>query len=1097
MPNSHEFIVDVNRLLAKLDESGDFNTGIEVANQVVRLLGTHDTKEADLVVDEQVLQLPNAERYDRWFHSHPWMGGERAAFELTDAKDIPIQAKFYWLQKRSRQFIAGSVHFTENWEDADYTRNDNFKVGIDFFLTPNGRSLIVALSNRGNIRVVELQHKLNNTQVEIFTKWRDAIQISSTEALHTTLWESFKLQSVNKDFYTGVANSFTELLQHLKSIGRDEEDAKLFASRLLGRLLFVWFLRKKDIIDESLGYFEASNDSATNYYKRSLERLFFNTLNTPIDDRDEFKKEFQKSLFPESDNEPQAKLFQVDNKTPYLNGGLFEPHDNDWYKDSSLTFPEGFFTNLYNHFDQFNFTTDESSPEYEQVAIDPEMLGRVFESLLATQVDETGQQARKAKGAFYTPREIVSYMCRESLRNYLYATKQDDERYKKAVDELLDRSDHEWAGAGTNSRRDAVPKEYRTVIVDALDTVTVLDPACGSGAFPMGMLQLLIKTYERLEGRFDPYKTKLQIVQNNIFGVDIEPMAVEISRLRAWLSLIVDEEDSSKVDALPNLDFKFITANSLIKPDKQFGLGEDKKARARDSIVKIIREYFKATDKATKSNLKAQFNKQYAVLAQKTLFGDESKAQQQIATYMPFDTHNVSSFFDPSLMFGKYSNDKFDIVIGNPPYIQLQKNGGELANIYQAEAYKTFTRTGDIYSLFYERGLELTKKSTGLLCYITSNKWMKAGYGEKTRYYFTQQNPIVLIDFGGFKVFESATVDTSILLIQNTANKRQLLASHFKNDYRKEQSIEEYFKANSSKMTELSSSTWFIGNNAELALKSKIHGMGTPLKNWGLRIYRGVLTGCNEAFIIDEATKNRLIAKEPKSQNIIKPLLRGRDLKRYGFSSDRYILATGYDMDIKSLYPAVYEYIKVVGDKIKADPKNKSKGVYDRSDQGKDWWNLRACDYYDEFQHEKIMWPETMRVHRGGDPNFPRFNLKPTNTYIDKTVFMMDYPRPLFFLGLINSKLGWKIIDNYVDRLDKGGYMMQKAMVENLPIPNPEDLPNKTIQQIEQYVQQAISRRKTDASADISDIEARINNLVYELYNLNPEEILLVESSGS
>lgn len=599
MPNSHEFIVDVNRLLAKLDESGDLNTGIEVANQVVRLLGTHDTEEADLVVDEHVLQLPNAERYDRWFHNHPWMGGERAAFELTDAKDIPIQAKFYWLQKRSRQFIAGSVHFTENWEDADYTHNDNFKVGIDFFLAPNGRSLIVALSNRGNIRVVELQHKLNNTQVDIFTKWRDAIQISSTEALHTTLWESFKLQSVNKDFYTGVANSFTELLQHLKSIGRDEEDAKLFASRLLGRLLFVWFLRKKDIIDESLGYFDASSDSATNYYKRSLERLFFNTLNTPIDDRDEFKKELQKSLFPESDNEPQAKLFQVDNKTPYLNGGLFEPHDNDWYKDSSLTFPEGFFTNLYNHFDQFNFTTDESSPEYEQVAIDPEMLGRVFESLLATQVDETGQQARKAKGAFYTPREIVSYMCRESLRNYLYGAKENDERYKKAVNELLDRSDHEWAGAGTNSRRDAVPKEYRTVIVDALDTVTVLDPACGSGAFPMGMLQLLIKTYERLEGRFDPYKTKLQIVQNNIFGVDIEPMAVEISRLRAWLSLIVDEDDSRDVAPLPNLDFKFVCANSLIPLDEsKADLFNDPELHKQ--LAEIRQTYFNARKPHTK-----------------------------------------------------------------------------------------------------------------------------------------------------------------------------------------------------------------------------------------------------------------------------------------------------------------------------------------------------------------------------------------------------------------------------------------------------------------------------------------------------------------
>ena len=200
-------------------------------------------------------------------------------------------------------------------------------------------------------------------------------------------------------------------------------------------------------------------------------------------------KKHQQQLINLPSEEQQSSLFKTDQKTPYLNGGLFEPHENDWFKDDNLTLPEGFFVNLYSHFEEFNFTTDESSPEYEQIAIDPEMLGRVFESLLATQIDETGQQARKAKGAFYTPREIVSYMCKESLRNYLYGINSEDERYTKAIDDLLDTSDREWAGAGTNSKRDSVPKEYRTQIISALDDVKVLDPACGSGAFPMGMLR--------------------------------------------------------------------------------------------------------------------------------------------------------------------------------------------------------------------------------------------------------------------------------------------------------------------------------------------------------------------------------------------------------------------------------------------------------------------------------------------------------------------------------------------------------------------------------------------------------------------------------
>lgn len=821
MPNSHEFIVDVNQLLAKLDESGDLNTGIEVANQVVRLLGTHDTKEADLVVDEHVLQLPNAERYDRWFHNHPWMGGERAAFELTDAKDIPIQAKFYWLQKRSRQFIAGSVHFTENWEDADYTHNDNFKVGIDFFLTPNGRSVIVALSNRGNIRVVELQHKLNNTQVDIFTKWRDAIQISSTEALHTTLWESFKLQSVNKDFYTGVANSFTELLQHLKSIDRDEEDAKLFASRLLGRLLFVWFLRKKDIIDESLGYFDASSDNATNYYKRSLERLFFNTLNTPIDDRDEFKKELQKSLFPESDNEPQAKLFQVDNKTPYLNGGLFEPHDNDWYKDSSLTFPEGFFTNLYNHFDQFNFTTDESSPEYEQVAIDPEMLGRVFESLLATQVDETGQQARKAKGAFYTPREIVSYMCRESLRNYLYGAKEDDERYKKAVDELLDRSDHEWAGAGTNSRRDAVPKEYRTVIVDALDTVTVLDPACGSGAFPMGMLQLLIKTYERLEGRFDPYKTKLQIVQNNIFGADIEPMAVEISRLRAWLSLIVDEDDSRDVAPLPNLDFKFVCANSLIPlDDSKADLFNDPELHKQ--LAEIRQTYFNARKPHTK---KAAQQKYYKLAGSNTGLFDNLRTRQ-LKSFDPFINSHPAEFFDADQMFGIEKG--FDIVIGNPPYISALA-AKKILDKDTRESYKKIYVSAkgayDMYLLFFEQGLNLLTKF-GTLSYISPTKYVSAKYAESFREFLGIHFLDKIADFSNTRVFESAGVSTLVTFLKEDKSRKFVLTEKYESSNR---SVKVATHSPVESLSEFPENTWGHLLWGDYSLISKIYRNSVPL----------------------------------------------------------------------------------------------------------------------------------------------------------------------------------------------------------------------------------------------------------------------------
>lgn len=657
MPSNNTFASSVNELLGKLEDNPTIETGIELANQIVSLFGEVNTKSVEDVF-ESSLELPNAERYDSWFQPHPIFKSDRACFDLADAP--LLQAKFYWLKKRSRQILAGGVHFTPNYEDEEFTHNERYKVGLDFFLSPNGKSLQVVLSNRGNLRIVELSGRLNNTQKEIFEKWIGAGSLKSQEALHTTLWESFKLKSVNQKFYDGVSNSFTELLQHLKSIDKDEEEAKLFASRLLGRLLFCWFLRKKGIIDESVGYFNAHSADSTSYYKQSLERLFFLTLNTPVDERDELTKQHQKALFPELLVDDRPSLFKTDQKTPYLNGGLFEPHENDWYKDDSLTLPEGFFTNLYDHFEEFNFTTDESSPEYEQIAIDPEMLGRVFESLLATQIDDTGEQARKAKGAFYTPREIVGYMCRESLREYLCNELDGEDSARESINSLLDISDSEWAKARSNNVRDKI-KSHRANIIDALDKVTILDPACGSGAFPMGMLQLMLKTYERIENRFDPYATKLSVIQNNIFGVDIEPMAVEIARLRAWLSLVVDEGDSKDIAPLPNLDFKFVCANSLMPLD---GNGQASLLSDNDlheKLKELRNKYFNARKPESKKKLQADY---YKLINQKTLFDD--RRTKQLQSFNPFINLHPAEFFSADQMFGV--TEGFKIVIGNPPY---------------------------------------------------------------------------------------------------------------------------------------------------------------------------------------------------------------------------------------------------------------------------------------------------------------------------------------------------------------------------------------------------------------------------------------------
>lgn len=1078
MPNSHPFVSATNDLLEKLDAEASINTAIDLANEILRLLGHAETKSAEEVFESSI-ELPNAERYDSWFQPHPIFKSDRACFNLSEGN--LFQAKFYWLKKHSRQIIAGGVHFTPNFEDEDFTHNDRYKVGIDFFLSPNGKSLQVILSNRGNLRIVELNKRLNSTQVDIFAKWNGAGALSTQEAFHTTLWESFKLQSVNQKFYDGVSNSFTELIQHLKYIKKDEEEAKLFASRLLGRLLFCWFLRKKGIIDENIGYFDAEILSATSYYKKSLEQLFFLTLNTPVHERDALTKKHQNALFPELLEDAQSSLFKTDQKTPYLNGGLFEAHESDWYGDSSLTLPEGFFTKLYDHFEEFNFTTDESSPEYEQIAIDPEMLGRVFESLLATQVDETGQQARKAKGAFYTPREIVSYMCKETLRNYLYSSASNDEKVKESIDSILDISDSEWAKSKSNNLRDKV-KDYRSQIIDSLDSVTILDPACGSGAFPMGMLQLMVRTYERLENRFDPYQTKLTIIQNNIFGVDIEPMAIEIARLRAWLSLIVDEDDPRRVEPLPNLDFKFIAANTLIKPDRSFGLDESTQANTRSKMQTIIKKYFAETDKLEKKTLKADFVKLEAKMSQISMFG-VSNAQKQIQTFKPFDNQQIAEFFDAKLMFGFSKENPFDIVIGNPPYIQLQKKGGVLADMYSSEGYATFARTGDIYSLFYERGLELTKKESGLLGYITSNKWMRAGYGEKTRYYFAKKDPIVLIDFSGFKVFESATVDTNILIVRNSPNKKHLRASKFKSDFTHDQSIKTYFDEYSSILTDVSGSTWFIGDDEELELKNKIEEIGTPLRNWKININYGIKTGCNEAFIIDEVTKQRIVFEDSKSADLIKPLLRGRDLQRYKVDyKNMYILATDYDIDVKNDYPSVYSHLKTVGDKIvSGEIKSKGRGVFDREDRGKDWWNLRACAYYGDFKEEKIMWKEMSKE--------PAFILDTKEYYCNDTIRIMTGEHIHELLAVFNSKFfHFSFAKWYAGGgLGGSGIRFKGEFIKNFPVPLITDH-NQSI-----YTEMAELALSMDSNN--KSLTDTIDKLVYKLYKLSDSEISLIEEA--
>ena len=708
-----------------------------------------------------------------------------------------------------------------------------------------------------------------------------------------TIKDAFSVEKVNKEFYSYIAKFFYRLTGYkhpremiLPSVpDEDKKTYQEFAVRLIGRAIFCWFLKyKKSPIGESLIPEPILSSDAvrqnTQYYHSVLEKLFFEVLNTPPGERKD------------------SILINAD-RIPFLNGGLFEPHKDDFYPGKplyNLVIPDDWFEQFFEILEQYNFTIDENSTVDADVSVDPEMLGRIFENLLAEVNPETGETARKATGSYYTPRTIVDYMVDQSLKQYILTkTGIDEDTVTNLISyeiEDIDLSDKEKGS-----------------IISALDEIKIIDPACGSGAFPMGILHKMLLVLQKVDpdlsiwlrnhlGSIEPgvfrdkllerirkenweYVRKLLIIQNSIYGVDIQTIAVEISKLRFFLSLIVDEkiEDTKEnrgVEALPNLEFKFVAANSLVglppAINRQIGFGGgDELNQLKELRNNYLRSYGK-----DKKKIEDDFRLTHGKLIEHAIkWGGKDALALQLANWDPF-SNETCDWFDPDWMFG--ISDGFDVVIANPPYIQLQKEGGKLADMFQDCGYKTFERIGDIYALFYENGVNILRKG-GHLCFITSNKWMRAGYGECLRAFILTKNPLLLIDLGP-GVFDSATVDTSILIVQNAVNNTSLKGLSLSVEA-KGKDLMQFVNLTAVNLPKMTKDAWFIGSDAEQKLKEKVEKIGKPLKRWNLSINRGVTTGLNEAFIIDKATHDRLISEDHKNVEIMKPILRGSDIRRY------------------------------------------------------------------------------------------------------------------------------------------------------------------------------------------------------------------------
>jgi len=634
------------------------------------------------------------------------------------------------------------------------------------------------------------------------------------------LKERFSLEIVNKDFYTQIAILFTKLAGGERTIGRtqfdekgslylpstiDDKIKKEFSVRLIGRLVFCWFLKKKcsdkgtPLLPEELLSSKVVIQKS-DFYHNILEPLFFEILNTQIKER---KKEYQ---IP-----PWSQI-------SFLNGGLFANEYNDYYEIdqlgiskyiNTLKVPDSWLKELFEVFEIYNFTIDENTSVDVELSIEPEMLGRIFENLLAEINPETGNTARKATGSYYTPRPIVEYMVDESLKQYLFTKTNLDEN---KISSLLAYEEEETD----------LSESEKNIVLDALDVIKIIDPACGSGAFPMGILQKMLlilqkidpeskkwlnkkvsqientivreEFQKKIEAENWNYVHKLDIIQNSIYGVDIQPIAVDISKLRFFLSLIVDEKvDDSKenrgIDSLPNLEFKFVCANSLIGlPNTLVGSykkelqPQPKLFEAVDSITelkKLREEYLRCVGNEKKLIEKKFQEIQSEMFLNSLNWGGGDSQTVKLSQWNPFSSEPCE-WFDPEWMFG--IKDGFDIVIANPPY-------GNLLEKKQKEAMKSsyFHSTfSDISSTFIEESVNLLKNRGHLVFIITFAITFSKEFSKSRELIFNSFETALISSFDRdrCKIFKSMSQSVSIMRCfnKNSNNKKGIFSSRFFRD---------------------------------------------------------------------------------------------------------------------------------------------------------------------------------------------------------------------------------------------------------------------------------------------------------------------------
>ena len=893
-----------------------------------------------------------------------------------------------------------------------------------------------------------------------------------------------------------------------------------------------------------------------------LNNLFFSVLAKRLKER----------------NDRVAKLFS---NVPYLNSSLFEktPLEDSCLFISQLTddnLPLLSSTVIKNNNGQkltgelvaieyifeflnaYDFSSEgsEEIQEDNKQLINASVLGLIFEKI-------NGYK----DGSIFTPGFITMHMCRETIRRAVV------QKFNEAGSKIkgfkpLKSLDDVYETIGT-----FFTKEQANAIINSLK---ICDPAVGSGHFLVSTLNeiIAIKSYLKIlldrDGKtlrdyqvevendeiivtdddgglfeYNPrnkesqriqetlFHEKQTIIENCLFGVDINPNSVKICRLRLWIELLKNayykEPDFTELETLPNIDINIKCGNSLIS---RFSLDSDIKEalkrtnskwsissyrlavmtyrnaqskeekRAMEKLIDEIKSDFETevnrNDKRVKdlNKLKSEL----LALTSTQLFEYDTKQKkswtekvntlskkiQDIETVISEIKNNVifQNAFEWRFEFPEVLDDDgvfigFDAVIGNPPYLQLQSIK-EMSKWYEKMNYSTYTSMGDLYALFYEQGNNILK-TNGILCFISGSAWMRANYGKELRNFLRTKTSIIqLIDLSDCDIFDSATVLTNILMFEKNIYNPSIKAIRFTHkDQEKLKYLKEVFEREHILMSDFPETSWIISDKSTFDIKSKIEEQGVKLIDWDIRINYGIKTGFNEAFIIDAKTKDVLIAKDPKSAEIIKPLLRGRDIKKYYYEyQDLWLINTHNGTKEKGIKPInidefhyIKEYLNSFGSKLLA-----------RTDKGDTPFNLRNCAYLEDFEKPKIIYSELTK--------FLYFSYDCEQKYIDKTAFILTGDGLEYLVSFLNSKLFKYCFANNFSEIQGNTRVLSKVIFEQLPI--------KKISKAEQQpfidrVNAIIDTKKQNANSDTSIIEDEIDQLIYKLYDLSEEDILIVD----